>query len=297
MNTDFEKLSLKKFKIKSLSPDAVILCFGRRRSGKSYLTRDIMYNHKEIPLGMIFSATEEANPFFGDFVPDTFIHGEYKPDLIKNLMIKQSQKVKNDRKNGYKDTDGKHPGNRAFVILDDMLASAASWKREQTIKEIFLNGRHYNIFFILTMQYPVGIPPELRSNIDYVFIFNEPSIANRKKLYDGYGSCIPSFDHFCNILDSCTQNHECLVIKLSGNSNNLKDQIFWYKAMPHDSFRVGHPKIWEYHDNNYNNRYDKDRDHEQEEMDRLKKKFAKTHKLKVFVSRTGDIVDEKLEED
>jgi len=297
MNADFEKLSLKKFKIKSLSHDATILLYGKRRSGKSYLARDIFYNHKDIPMGLVFSGTEEANPFFGDFIPDTFIHPEYRPELVTNLMMKQSQKVKHAKKNGYKETNGKHPGNRTFVILDDMMSDSASWKKDKTIQQIFFEGRHYNVFFILTMQYPVGIPPNLRSNIDYVFIFNEPSIKNRKKLYDDYCGMIPSFDHFCNILDSCTQNHECLVVKTSGNSNDLKDQIFWYKAVPHDSFRVGHPKIWEYHDQHYNNRYDKDRDHDQEEMDRLKKKFAKTHKLKVFVSRTGDIINEKLEED
>lgn len=31
---DFEKLSLKKFKIKSILPDATVLCLGKRRSGK-----------------------------------------------------------------------------------------------------------------------------------------------------------------------------------------------------------------------------------------------------------------------
>lgn len=291
MNNDFEKISLTKFKLKSLSPDATILLIGRRRSGKSYLAKDIFFNHKDIPMGLVFSATEEANPFFGDFIPDTFIHSEYNPNLINSLMSKQSQKVKRGRLNGHASTDGKYAGNRSFVILDDMLASASTWKKDQTVKAIFLNGRHYNIFFILTMQYPIGIPPDLRSNIDYIFIFNEPSVANRKKLYDNYCGMIASFDHFCNILDSCTQDHECLVVKSSGDSNKLQDQIFWYKAVSHDSFRVGHPKIWKYHDEHYNNKYDKERDHDQEEMDRLRKKFAKTHKLKVFVSRTGEIVD------
>ena len=101
------------------------------------------------------------------------------------------------------------------------------------------------------MQYPQGIPPELRSNIDYVFIFNEPSEANRKKIYDAYGGMLPDFNYFCNILDACTQNHECVVIKTSGNSNDLRDQIFWYKAEPHKNFRVGHQKFWKYHNNNY----------------------------------------------
>lgn len=255
----------------------------------SYLVRDIFYHHKEIPIGLIFSGTEEANPFFGNFIPDSFIHSEYDPDLVETMLTKQSQKVKKARLNGHADTDGLTPSNRAFIVLDDMLHDAAAWKKEKTIQSIFFNGRHYNLFFILTMQYPLGIPPALRSNIDYVFIFNEPSIKNRKKIYDDYAGMIPSFDHFCNILDSCTQNHECLVIKTSGNSNDLREQIFWYKAEKKEDFRVGHPKIWKYHDLHYNAKYDQERDEEQEEIDKLKKKFAKTKKLKIIVNRQGNI--------
>ena len=291
---DYEKLALKKFRIKNLAPDATILCYGKRRSGKSFLARDIFFNHKDIPIGLVFSGTEEANPFFSDFIPDCFIHPAYNAELVSNLITRQSQKIKKAKKNGFYDTNGKTPQNRAFIVLDDMLADSSAWKKDKTMREIFFNGRHFNIFFILTMQYPVGIPPELRSNIDYVFIFNEPSIKNRKKLYDDYCGMIASFDHFCNILDNCTQDHECLVVKLSGNSTDLKEQIFYYKASSHDRFRVGHPKIWDFHDHHYNSKYDQERDVEQDEIDKLKKKYHKTNKLKVIVSRTGDVIREEL---
>lgn len=296
MRKDFEKISLKKFKVKDMVHNATVLCLGKRRTGKSWLVRDIFYHHKDIPLGLIFSGTEEANPFFGEFIPELFIHPEYDPELIDTLFSKQSQKVKKARKNGHAKTDGLTPSNRAFIVLDDMLHDASAWKKEKTIQSIFFNGRHYNIFFLLTMQYPLGIPPALRSNIDYVFVFNEPSFKNKKKIYDDYGGAIASFDHFCNILDACTTNHECLVIKTSGNSNDIRDQIFWYKAASHDQFRVGHPKIWEYNDKHYNKKYDQEKDKEQEEVDRLTKKFAKTKKLKIIVSRQGNIQD-AIEED
>ena len=43
---EFEKLSLKKFKIKSIMPDATILCLGKRRSGKCIArgTKVLMYD-------------------------------------------------------------------------------------------------------------------------------------------------------------------------------------------------------------------------------------------------------------
>ena len=262
----------------------------------SWLVRDIFYHHRHIPSGVIFSGTEEASPFFGDFVPDCFIHSEYDPLLVESIMTRQKRKIREAKQTGKSET-GKLPGNNMFIVLDDMLHDAQNWKKEKTIKNIFFNGRHYNFLFILTMQYPLGITPELRSNIDYVFVFNEPSVKNRKKIYDDYAGMIPSFDHFCNILDSCTQNHECLVIKTSGNSSDYKDQIFWYKSEAHNNFRVGHPKFWKYHNNNYNSNYEEDNEEDEEHLQQLKKKFAKTRKLKVIVSRQGDIVGYKQDDD
>lgn len=261
-------------------------------SGKSWLVRDIFYHHRHIPSGVVFSGTEEASPFFSDFIPDSFIHSEYDPELIENIMTRQKKKIREAKLTG-KSENGKMPSNNVFIVLDDMLHEAQNWKKEKTIKNIFFNGRHFNFLFILTMQYPLGITPELRSNIDYVFVFNEPSIKNRKKIYDDYGSCLPTFDYFCNILDACTQNHECLVIKTSTNSTDIRDQIFWYKAEAHHNFKVGHPKLWKYHGNNYNEKYEEEQENDHFEIEKLKKKFAKTRKLKVFVSRTGEVVDVK----
>jgi hypothetical protein len=258
----------------------------------SWLVRDIFYHHRHIPSGVVFSGTEEASPFFSDFIPDCFIHSEYDPELIESIMNRQRRKIREAKNSGRSDT-GKMASNNVFIVLDDMLHDAQNWKKEKTIKNIFFNGRHYNFLFILTMQYPLGITPELRSNIDYVFIFNEPSVKNRRKIYEDYAGMIPSFDHFCNILDACTQNHECLVIKTSGNSTDIRDQIFWYKAESHTKFRVGHDKLWEYHDDRYNRDYECQADEDQAEMEKLKRKFAKTRKLKVIVSRQGDIVGYK----
>jgi len=45
---------------------------------------------------------------------------------------------------------------------------------------------------VITMQYPLGIPPNLRTNIDYVFILREPYISNRRRIYDTGGHDDPS---------------------------------------------------------------------------------------------------------
>ena len=257
----------------------------------SFLVRDIFFHHQKIPRGLIFSGTESANPFFGDFFPDTFIHSEYNPQIIETALAMNGKRVREAR-NYYPELNGLLPKNRFCIVLDDMLADSSSWKKEKTIKEIFLNGRHFNIFFIITLQYPKGIPPDLRSNIDYVFIFNEPSIINRKSIYEAYGSAIPTFDIFQNILDECTQDYQCVVIKLSGNSSNIRDQVFWYKAKAHMDFRMGHKQLWDYHYKQYNNKYTTEEDNQKVEFNRLQQKYAKSKKLKVIVNKEGnDILD------
>ena len=110
---------------------------------------------------------------------------------------------------------------------------------------LFMNGRHWKVMLIITMQYPLGIPPNLRTNIDYVFILREPYIANRKRIYENYAGMFPTFESFCQVMDQCTENYECLVINNNSKSNSLKEQIFWYKAEPHGEFKLGSKEFWE----------------------------------------------------
>ena len=110
---------------------------------------------------------------------------------------------------------------------------------------LFMNGRHWKIMLVITMQYPLGIPPNLRTNIDYVFILREPYIANRRRIYDNYAGMFPTFESFCQVMDQCTENYECLVINNNAKSNKLQDQIFWYKAQQHGPFKLGSKEFWE----------------------------------------------------
>jgi len=114
--------------------------------------------------------------------------------------------------------------------------------------------------FIITMQYALGIPPNLRTNIDYVFILRENYVSNRKRLYENYAGMFPSFEIFCQVMDQCTEDYNCLVIHNNAKSNKLEDQVFWYKAAPHDDFKIGAKQFWDYQAHNK-----KDSDSEEED--------------------------------
>ena len=248
-------LELKKFDMKSISfksnesKGPVIVLIGKRDTGKSFLVRDLLFYHQDIPIGTVISGTEEGNGFYGKMVPRLFIHNEYNTAIIENILKRQRNVLKQIKKEmeTYKRTT---IDPRAFVILDDCLYDN-TWARDKMMRLLFMNGRHWKIMLIITMQYPLGIPPTLRTNIDYVFILRENYIANRKRIYDNYAGMFPTFESFCQVMDQCTENYECLVINNNVKSNKLQDQVFWYKAENHNDFRLGSKEFWEL-SKNYN---------------------------------------------
>ena len=242
-------LELKKFDMKSISfkpnenKGPVIVLIGRRDTGKSFLVRDLLYYHQDIPIGTVISGTEAGNGFYGKLVPKLFIHDEYNTAIIENILKRQKMVIKQVKKE--KDAYGRSTIDaRAFVILDDCLYDN-SWAREKLMRLLFMNGRHWKIMLVITMQYPLGVPPNLRTNIDYTFILREPYIANRKRIYENYAGMFPTFESFCQVMDQCTENYECLVVSNNAKSNKLEDQIFWYKAQAHKEFKLGSKEFWE----------------------------------------------------
>lgn len=242
-------LELKKFNMKDISfnPDEnkgpVIVLIGRRDTGKSYLVRDLLYYHQDIPIGTVISGTEAGNGFFSAHVPKLFIHDEYNSAIIENILKRQKTVLKQIKREmeAYKRTN---IDARAFVILDDCLYDN-KWTKDKLMRLLFMNGRHWKIMLVITMQYPLGIPPNLRTNIDYVFILREPYIANRKRIWENYAGMFPTFESFCQVMDQCTENFECLVINNNAKSNKLNDQIYWYKAQNHSNFKLGSKEFWD----------------------------------------------------
>ncbi len=242
-------LDLSKFDMKSItfkpneSKGPVIVLIGRRETGKSFLVRDLLFYHQDIPIGTVISGTEEGNGFYGKLVPKLFIHNEYNTAIIENILKRQKMVLKQIKKEMEQFKKSNVDG-RQFVILDDCLFDG-KWSRDKLMRLLFMNGRHWKIMLIITMQYPLGIPPDLRTNIDYVFILREPYVSNRKRIYDNYAGIFPTFESFCQVMDQCTENFECLVINNNVKSNKIKDIVFWYKADPHNDFRLGSKEFWE----------------------------------------------------
>lgn len=249
MNLDIKKFNMKGIQFKldtgvtETAKGPVIIFIGRRETGKSFLMQDLLYHNQGIPVGTVISGTEIANGFYGKIMPKILIHDEYCTDLIENILKRQQHIFRAIRQE--RETRGKSSiDSRTFAILDDCLWDD-KWVKDKVMRMLFMNGRHWKIMLLITMQYPLGIPPKLRTNVDYVFILREPYANNRKRIYENYASCFPTFEAFCQVMDQCTENYECLVIDNNVKSNKLQDMVYWYKAESHPKFKLCSQEYWD----------------------------------------------------
>ena len=262
LNVPGFNLNLNKFDMNSLicndkgeflNPKIALIA--KSGGGKSWVVRDIMYHLKDIPCGTVIAPTDKMTGFFNEFVPPVFTHHMYNEVIISNIMKRQLGYItkNNDRKKKGK----KIKDHRTFLIMDDCMSSKHLWLKDPKILSIFNEGRHYGITFILTMQYALGIPPELRSNFDFIFLLGEDMFSNRKRLYEHYAGMFPNKDIFDQVFLQVTENFGCMVINNKIKTSDITKKVFWYKSKETPKFMLGSPKYLKWNDENFDENYNK----------------------------------------
>ena len=273
--TKFDPKVIEQRRVNGAGP-ATCVFIGKRGTGKSTLVSDILYHCRKIPMGVAISATEDGNAYYSQFIPDIFIHTEYKSDVINQIITRQKKVVNKSKKD---------PNNDAFVLLDDCMYDK-KMIRDPNIRGIFMNGRHWRIVFMLTMQYCMDLPPDLRANIDFVFVMRENIIQNQEKIYKNFFGIFPHVEVFKEVMNACTEGFDCLVLDNTSRSNKITDCVYWYRAKPDRKFKIGSKQLWDYHKNNYNDNYaDVD---EQLDIDKTKKKPGVAVKKVKSLNKTKD---------
>lgn len=244
------KLPISEFTLDEMVINPSIIMIAKRGSGKSWITKAVIHKYVDIPVGVVISPTEKDNPFYVDFFSDSFIFYAYDSRVLQKLLLRQQQILKKARE---KKALGKYIDPRAIVIMDDCLASKGTWAKDPKVSELLFNGRHRQITYILTMQFPLGISPELRSNFDYVFLLADDTTSNLKRIYEHYAGMFPDFNTFRIVFRQLTEDHGAMVIKNRGARTNLFDKIAFYKApnLSKVTFHFGCGQFRTYHDKNY----------------------------------------------
>lgn len=120
----------------------------------------------------------------------------------------------------------------------------------------------------------MDMPPDLRTQVDYVFCFKESILTNKMKLWKYFFGMFERFpgEHltprcprrprhpqrtkhppvlpwytsdFQRVMDRCTENHGVLVLDNTAPTTRIEDCVFWYKArIDLPPFRMGRDVYW-----------------------------------------------------
>ena len=213
-------------------------------TGKTTLIASLLYAKKHIfPVGMVMSGSEDSNHYYRKIFPNLFVYNEYNEDKVKDF-IKRQKNAKQHLENPW-----------GILLLDDCTDDPRIFN-DPLQHGLFKRGRHWKLWYILSLQYAMDVKPVIRVNVDGVFILREPSVKIRKVVWENYASIIPDFSLFCTIMDSITGDYTALYIHNAIQTNVWTDCVFYYKATPvPDNFRFGCQDYWDFAKQRFNTEY------------------------------------------
>jgi len=288
-----------------ISDNSVIVLFGRRGSGKSYLGRRLLKRFSDIPKIKIVCPSESVNGDYSKHIPALCIDDDYNPDALAEIFLDQEeimQEINSLRESIDENTEkldkyisamnsgrifeevakpiigklekkiktakdelAEIPDPRVVYVADDIMYKSKSPLKDEQLRKVVFNGRHYKVTFLYMSQYPLGLEKNMRGCIDYAFIMAEESENMRQLLYENYAAGIFSNKYlFFKIMDHCTTDRKALVLKMTKTKNEdqtheivtsdierMKGKVFWYKADSVGNFKWKNPILWELHNKYY----------------------------------------------
>lgn len=118
---------------------------------------------------------------------------------------------------------------RAAIVFDE----ANCKDPKDVIRQIVMSYRNLKI---ITMQYPEGLIPAVRANIDFVFIYRDSNMGTRKRIHQQYLSRMMPFEEFNAIMTQLMNYTPYTALVL----DRRQDKLFWYRAtyVPQEQFKL-----------------------------------------------------------
>ena len=183
-------VNIKKMNMSLIRPDYTIVCYGKRRTGKTNFVRYFMKCFRcFFPEVYVFTKTKVDKEYYR-FVPDKFIFNGYKDKVIQHILDRQEDRQRKLRKRGVNDENI-----NVLIILDDCIDDNVL-KYSETIKTIFFNGRHLYMSIVINSQDHKAIGPGLRSNTDMVATFPVRSQRDKEAVRENYADFVKNDNEF-----------------------------------------------------------------------------------------------------
>jgi hypothetical protein len=194
------------FDFGKMKTDATVVSFGET---ELFLVEEIIYN-KSFTSKLVIS----SNQMYKNIVNPVYVRECYSQDLLMGTINFQGNLVSKERKT---------KNNTMFIYIDNLLPYDTAFRK------LMFEGRHHNIFTLVSLQSHRSISPGIRANIDYIFLFYYPDLGIQKEIYDTFGWAFSSFEEFQLAYVEMTKEHHCMVIdRTVSNPKSITDCVFVY---------------------------------------------------------------------
>ena len=122
---------------------------------------------------MVFSGSEDMNGFYSNFIPPVFVYNNFDLKYIESYIKRQKKAIK------------KVDNPWSLLLLDDRTDDVKIFTDPLMIG-VYKRGRHWKMLHLLSLQYSLDLKPNIRTNIDGVFILREQGKKQRKQLWENY---------------------------------------------------------------------------------------------------------------
>lgn len=257
-----------RYKRKWYKNGEIAVMIGKKGTGKTTLLLDLCHAIRHTSEVTLFQKTLATNTAFWDVVPAMFSYDTWRPEKMRKIIERNKRINKKRQKEG-------RPKHYHTVIIDD-LAGDDTFTKDKVLPDLFFNARHYCINVIFTMQYSLRISPDLRSMIDWIFMFREIMPGNRKRLYDHYCGQFGSPQAFNKVFNKMTENRGVMVLRNTGLSNDIEKNYFFYTATMRNfnedktlpRWKMGSKAWWAFHYRYYNKHWDSTDDESEQIRDK-----------------------------
>lgn len=203
----------------SLKLPCVFLIAGAPGSGKSYLTKHLIYQYcknRKFNHGLVITNTSFNDGY--SFVPAKYVHSYYDEAVLQKFLDTQ--------------IESKEP---AFLVLDDCLGKAQF--NSKFFMSFITTYRHYNITVFLTTQYIYAIPPVIRECCTYSYMFQQTTLRSNNALFETFGQCFENMKEFKAFLASHITEEYGTVVCIT-QQGDKKKKYMKFKAGKTPEFQL-----------------------------------------------------------
>ncbi len=230
---DEKRLEVREFDPTSMPLSCSWIVTGPPGSGKTSLMENFAYyNRHKYAVARVFVGTDTAYERFCKVFGSLYVSDHWDEVDERKHIIRQITCIRENGKG--------HPANGAINIIDDVTDDPKIFKTKPMRGLFKLGSQHWAQLLMVGSQYAIDFGPDVRKSVSYVAIGREPEPEERKKLYKNFGGICGSFKLFCDLLDAITGNYTFLIFQKRSQSNELKDNVFWFTT------RNDLPETWKF---------------------------------------------------